>query len=178
MAELIAGLALFISILVFIVNYRNQVERRHGEITKLRSDLIQRSSIARRSMMSTKIHLETARLELRRTNESEDKYNSIEKVPILIEKGQKSITAVDKILGAFNEFNTMKKNKGKVLMVFQSTEHNVRDLENLSSELEKDVLDLLISIRAKQKNTDDQRDRQLDKTQPVNSADPKSRSAG
>jgi len=177
MAELIAGLALFISVMLFIVNYRNQVERRHGEITKLRSDFIQRLSGARRSLISSKIHLEMARLELRRMNECDANYNAIERLPRLIEKGQYSIRGLDKILDGLDKLNTVKKNKSKVLMAFQSVEHEIRGIENLSSELEKDVLDLLISIRSKQEDADDQRVEQLEKAQPTNAADAKSRAA-
>lgn len=177
MAELIASLAFFISIMSLIMHYRNQLERRHGKITKLRSDLIQRLSGTRRSLMSVKIHIEMARLELRRMNECDDKYNTIEIVPRLIEKNQDLIRKIDKVLGGLNELDTAKMNKSKVLMALQSGEHEVRNVENLSSEVEKDVLGFLISIRSKQEYASNQRAEQLDKAQPTNSADPKGRAA-
>jgi len=74
MAEVIAGLALCTSLLLLIVHYRNQVERRHGEIVRLRSDFLMRLSAIHHRITSVQLHTETARMELRRMPESDKKY--------------------------------------------------------------------------------------------------------
>ena len=165
MTELIAILALCTSVLLLIIHYRDQVERRHGELAKLRSDLMQRLSSFHRNMMSFQMHIETARLELRRMHECDDKYQSIERVPRTIEKVQNLIRRVKKVLSYLDGLDTAKENKGKVLMKLQSAEHDVRDLEDLSSELEKYVLDFLIFIRSMQEKAGEQRAEKLGKAQ-------------
>ena len=89
MTELISIVALCVSVISLIVHYRNQVERRHGEISKFRSDFLQKLTGAHHRTLSTKMHLETARLELRHMRECKDKYDAIEEIPGLIENEQK-----------------------------------------------------------------------------------------
>ena len=167
----IAFLALGISVLILIVQYRNQVERRHGEIAKLRSDFIQRLSGAHHRTMSVQMHLETVRLELRHIPKCDDKYNSIEKMPRLIERMQENSRKIVRLQSSLEGLDTEKANRGRVLMMLQSTEHDFHALEDIGSESEKEVLDLLIYIRSKQEEADGQQAERLGKAQQARSGD-------
>ena len=155
-AILIAILAFGTSVLLLIVQYRNQVERRHGEIAKLHSDFMQRLSGAHHRMMSVQMHMETARLELRRMRECDDKYNSIERMPQLIERAQESARIIAQLQSGLEGLDTAKANRSNVLIRLQSSEHDFHALENIGSEIEKEALELLTSIRSKQEKEDGQ----------------------
>lgn len=171
MTELIAILALCISVLLLIVHYRNQVERRHGEISKLRSDFMQTLSGAHQRMLSTQMHLETARLELRRVRECDDKYASIEKMPRLIESAQEAVRGIAQLQSRLEGLDPAKANRGSVLMGLQSIDYDFHFVEDKVSKLEKDTLELLTSIRSEQEGADGQEAERLGKAQQARSGD-------
>ena len=171
MPELIAILALFISLLILFVNYRNQVERRHGEIAKLRSEFLQRLSTIHHRMMSIHMHMETARLELRRMPECDDKYNSIESMPRQIEILQNATKKLTLLQSGLEGLDTSKANRGNVLMAFQSAENDLHAVEGSISEVEKMALYVLSHIRSKLEEKDGQQAGRLGKAQQARSGD-------
>lgn len=151
MAEVIAILAFCVSVLALFVHWRNQVERRHADITKLRSDFLMKVSAVHHRMLSVGMHLETARLELRKTRNSDDKYKSIERMPRLIEKHKQLLQKLSELKDKLEQLDTMKKaTKGDALMRFQSAEHDFRLLEQHADKTEQDALETLTFIRSQQ----------------------------
>jgi len=150
-ALVISFLALCISVATFIVHRRNQVERRHADITKLRSDFLMKVSAIHHRMLSVRMHLETARLEMRNMRNSGDKYESIEEIPRLIEKQKQLLQKLSELKGKLEQFDTMKKaTEGDTLMRLQSAEHDFYSIEQMADKTEQNVLEFLASIRSQQ----------------------------
>jgi signal transduction histidine kinase len=156
MTEVIASLALITSIMLLIIQYRNQIERRHGEIVQLRSDFLKRIATIRQRLTSVQMYSETMRLELRRLRDCEDKYKSIEEMPALIEKIKNSVQQVDRIKEKVDSMDTKKFNKSKVLFVFQSFEVDLQKLEDLTNSVEQDTLKFLEHLHTQQEKEEKQ----------------------
>jgi hypothetical protein len=150
MTEIIATLALLTSMALLIVQYRNQVERRHGEIARLRSDLLRRSASAHQRLISVQMHYETARIELRHIPDCDDKYESIEKMPALIDDVRRIVRRQKQITDALEGIDTTKSNKSKTLLILQTIEGNIRALEEDASSSEQKALVWLERIRSQQ----------------------------
>ena len=148
MTEVIAILALITSVFILIIQYRNQIEQRNGEISRLRAEILQRINNTHHRMMSIRMHLELARLELRRVQDSDDKYNAIERIPKLIEEIQITIDQLLDIKKVFEDLNVSKMNRSAVLMKIQSLKHEFDTVEIHSNETEKATLDFFKLIIA------------------------------
>ncbi len=146
MTQLIAILALCTSLLLLIVHYRNQVERRHGEIAKLLSNFLRDLSAAQNRLMSLQIHMETIRLELRRMPDCDDKYDCIEVMPLLIKRAQELGQKFAQLQSNLGQLDTTKMNRGNILILFQSVEHDFHSLEGSVNEVEQEALKTLRSI--------------------------------
>ena len=156
MTEVISILALFTSVMLLIVHYKNQIERRHGEITRLRSDFLNRLATTQQRLRSVQMHLETARMELRHIPDCDYKYEEIEKMPKLIEKNKEVAQGVSEIKDALKYVDTTKSNNSNTLFMLQSMENRVMSLEANASELEKGTLSTLEFIRATQEQEEKQ----------------------
>jgi len=147
MTTTIATLALLTSLVLLFVHYKNQVERRHGELAKLRSDFIKRLATVHQRYISVQMHLETARLELRSIPDCKDKYESIEKMPQLIDKVQVSLQTVSRSRDYLGDIDTKKLNKSGILLSFQSMDGDIQVIEDDATSIEQETLELLKSIR-------------------------------
>lgn len=147
MIEVISILALLTSMLLLIVHYRNQIERRHGEITHLRTDFLRSLAAIHQRYISIQMNLEIARIELRHIPDSEDKYESIESMPNLIGKTKEGVQRVSEIKNKLECMDTTKLKKGKTLLMLQSIENSVRSIEDSTSSLEQNTLSFLEDIR-------------------------------
>lgn len=157
MAEVIASVSLFVSVLLLIVHYRNQVERRHGEIAKLRSEILTRLSNTHHRMASMQLHVETMRLEIRRVPECDKKYDLIEKMPQVIEEMNEGVRRLKEIQNYYEEMDTTKTNRSSDLIFLQSVEHNFRDMEIGTEKLEQETLEIITSIRSIQERVDQEK---------------------
>src|SRR5438270_3284673 len=88
-------LALLVSVGLLIVHYRNQVERRHGELIQLRTQILSGLFSFRQRLTSMQMNGEILRLELRRIPDSEDKYHSIEKLPSILKSNSETSQVVE-----------------------------------------------------------------------------------
>jgi hypothetical protein len=149
MTEIIAILALLTSMMLLIVHYKNQVERRHGEITRLRSDYLRRSASIHQRLISVLMHLETGRIELRHIPDCEGKYNAIERMPKLIDLQREAVQRQGEINDELKSIDTTKSNKSKTLLLIQSMETSLQTLEDTASNLEQEGLVFLETIRSK-----------------------------
>jgi len=154
MTELISIVALCVSVILLIVHYRNQIERRHGKISKLRSDFLQKVNDVQHRLLSIQMHLQTARLELRRLPECEAKYTVIEEFPGLIETAHNDALVCAGIQKELENFDTKKANRSSVLIGLQSLEHRFNDMDNSYTKLERDTLTVLKHIRSIQEAAD------------------------
>lgn len=150
MTEAIAILALCVSVLMLAIQYINQLERRHGEITQLRSNLIAKLSLIQQRVTSFRMHAETARIELRKMTNSDDKYDSIEKTPTLIANTKKLEEKIKNLINRIEAVDTAKKNTSKALLIFQASQHDVKTIDDASSTFEKEILDILEMIHSRQ----------------------------
>jgi hypothetical protein len=147
MTEIIATLALLTSIILLFVHYTNQVERRHGDITMLRSDFLKRLDLVHQRLVSGQMHLETARIELRRMPDCDEKYDSIEKIPEVIQIAQRVVQKQGDIKDNLKGMDTTKFNTSKTLLLLQSMETDIQSLEEDTSSYEQKVLLFLETIR-------------------------------
>jgi len=151
MAVVIAIFALCISALTLVILWRNQVERRHADITRFRSDFLMKLSTIHHRMLSVRMHLETARLEARNMRNSDGKYFWIEKIPRMIEKIEQQLRRSSELKDELERLDTMKEaTRGDFLIRFQSSEHDLRSLEQHAGKLEQNALEILASIRSQQ----------------------------
>ncbi len=161
----ISLLALFTSILSLFVHYSNQMERRHGEISTLRSDFLRTMSGAEHRLASIQMHLEYAILELRRLPNFESKDAFIE----MLQKHMDAIKGAEKLHHYCHErlekIETMNHNTSKNLILLQSMNHDIYNSESICSKIEQDVLDFLAAIRAVQEEADKQQTEPLGKPQ-------------
>lgn len=154
--------ALIISLGVLIVMYRNQLERRHGEIAKLHSDFMQKFSATDYRMRSIQMHLETARLEFRRLPEDEYKYFLIEIIPETIKEVKEIIQKIEQHKIDLEKINTKESNRADVLMLFQSVEHNITSVNDQALRLEKKTLEMMDYLHKALEKNDEQSENKSD----------------
>ena len=142
MTEWIATLALVISLLLLFLNYRNQVELRHGEITHHRSVFLVRASAIQQRMTSVKLHIEAIIPELLNFGES------VEEMQEIINSMTLRMKALEDIRKTIDEMDTQKNNKSAMLMMFQKVEHDLLSLEKGGIEQEEEALSMLQYLRS------------------------------
>ena len=148
MTEVIACLALVISVLLLILQYRDRVERRHGDIARLRGDALSKLSAIQQRFTAAEMHMETARIELRRAKDCDDKYDFIEAMPSLMQGIKEDAGKVEELKDRLDRLDTTKANRSSVLILLQSAEHRWQALEDVVSQFEHHALDLLKHIRS------------------------------
>lgn len=148
MTFLIAILALIVSALVLLIQYKNQVERRHGEIVQLRDNLLSTLSNHRQRLTSLYINAQTIRIELRRLPDSEGKFESIETLPHFIQQLESTKQIVDDLVAKLDKTDTTKINRSKVLLALQSAVSEYRKLESDTRKIEDRMIALLDHIRS------------------------------
>lgn len=148
MTEVIAFTALCVSFLLFVVHYRNQVERRHGEIAHLRAEFLMKFSIIQQRITSNILYAETARIELRRIVNSNEKFESIEKIPNIIHDLKDISKGVKDLISVIEAIDSKKQNRSNVLLNLQSVSHDVKILEDKVSASEKNMISILEHIRS------------------------------
>jgi hypothetical protein len=155
-------IAICISVVVAYLNHRDRIERRHGELSKLRSDLTLGFSAIYHRMQSAQMHLETARLEIRRFPNSDFKYESIERMPPTIAQVQEIVAGIAELKKSIQDINTMTENSGNLLMGLQAAGSELRTIDDKVSYLEKCTLQHLTAIRALQEAEDALEAKQLE----------------
>jgi hypothetical protein len=143
-------IAICVSVAIALLNHRDRIERRHGELSKLRSDCLQRLSVMAHRMQSIRVHLELARLEVRNLPNSDFKYEQIERMPPTIGDAKNVVSSISELKEKVQGVNTIKENRSDLLMFFQSAEGELRIVDDKMGTLEKRVLDQLTALRALQ----------------------------
>ena len=144
---ILATLALIISAALFYVHYRNQVERRHSEIVQLRTQIMSSLAALQQRLASLRMNGELVRIELRRIPDSDDKYQSIERIPKVLASTSERKTQVDKAAEAFEKMNTEKMNRSATLLRLQSQAAALPGMLTRAQSAEEDMLSLLADVR-------------------------------
>jgi hypothetical protein len=150
MAALVLGiLALISSALILLIQWQNQVERRHGEIVQLKAQMISTLSDYRSRYASLLIHAETIRMELRRLPDYKGKFEAIEMIPSLVELLTTNKNGADEMLKRAESFNTAEANRTKYLLQLQNLAADVEKLGPVARQIEDRLIDSLAAIRSK-----------------------------
>ena len=144
---IISSLSLIIGLFLLVVHYKNQLERRHGEITKLKSSYLRRIESVHQRFMSIQIHLESTRIALRILCDCHEKFHEIDEVTLMIATMKDNDKNLNDMKNNYYEMNTEKLNKSKTLLLLQATESDIDMLENKVSVVEKSILIVLDHIQ-------------------------------
>jgi hypothetical protein len=144
---IIAALALAVSLALLIVHYRNQLERRHAEITQLRTQIITGLSSIQQRITSLLLNGEIVRIELRRLPDTDDKWQSIERLPGLLASAKELKDDLAQALKQFERMNTRKSNRSATLLRLQSQAAGIPRIVAKAEFVEKDMLSLLTDVR-------------------------------
>ncbi|MEN3370601.1 MAG: hypothetical protein V7609_2744 [Verrucomicrobiota bacterium] len=144
---ILATLALVVSVALFLVHYRNQIERRHGEIIQLRTQIISSLSALQQRLGSLRINGELIRLELRCLPDSDDKYQTIERLPRLLSSISDFKVKLEDIVKTFEAMQTQKANRTAILLRLQSQASSLPNILSEAQDLEGDMLSLLTDVR-------------------------------
>ena len=147
LTPIIAFLALLVSLALLVVQYRNQIERRHAEIVQLRTQLITTLSSVTQRIQTLFFNGEIVRIELRRLPDTPDKWACIEKLPGLLAKIAEVKNDVDKNIALLETIDTQKANRSATLLILQSNAGKLQKIVLLTEDVEKQMLSLLTSVR-------------------------------
>jgi hypothetical protein len=146
-ATLIATLALIVSVAIFVVQYRNQIERRHAEIVQLKTQTLVALTALQRGYASVLMNAEIVRIEVRRLADSDSKYKAIERLPPLVKKISDLKTAIDGPLKFFEELETQRANRSAILLRLQTIADCAENLVPRVQEMEDNMLGMLTDVR-------------------------------
>ena len=111
-------------------------------------------SVIQPRITSNILHAETARLELRATVDSDDKFETIEEMPQVIQGLKDASKGVKDLISKIEDFDSEKQNRSYVLVSFQSMSHEFKIIEDKVGAIENKLLSLIERIRSKQKPID------------------------
>lgn len=146
-SPIIAALALVMSLALLIVHYRNQLERRHAEIAQLRTQIITGLSSIQQRITSLLLNGEIVRIELRRLPDTDDKWQSIERLPRLLGSAKELKDELAKALKQFEGMDTRKSNRSATLLRLQSQAADLPRIVGKAEFVEKEMLSLLTDVR-------------------------------
>lgn len=147
---IIAFLALLVSLVVLVIQYQNQMERRHAEIVQLRLQIMTMLSSMAQRVQSQLFNGEIVRIELRRLPDTSVKWATIEKLPRMLAKIVEIEKGIDNTKAVIEKIDTQRSNRSEVLLLLQSTSGNLQRMINTAEEAEKSMLLLLKSVRNEQ----------------------------
>ncbi len=146
-ATILSAIALLVSVGLLIVHYRNQVERRHGELIQLRTQMLSGLSAVRQRLHSVRMNGELLRLELRRIPDTEDKYRSIEKLPSVLQSNSETMKVVEESTAKIEKMNLQRMNRSRTLMDLQEVASDLERLLPTVERTEGEILALLTEVR-------------------------------
>lgn len=144
---ILAVLALLVSVGLLIINYKNQIERRHGELIQLRTQILSSLSALQQRFTSVQVHGELVRMEIRRLPDSEDKYSSIEDLPALLAGIAELKDYATEGLRQFEPMEAQKVNRSATLLRLQESAARFEKVMPKAQETEERMLKLLENIR-------------------------------
>jgi hypothetical protein len=145
-AEIISSLALCVSVVILVIQYNTQRERRHKEITQFHTEILRGLSSMQQRVTTMKLYTETIRLQLRYLPDSDNKYELIEGFPALIE----DIVKIEKLgklaISQMEKIDTKTINRTDILLIYQEKRANLPRLEESLSSIEQKTLEFLNDI--------------------------------
>ena len=146
LSVVLAGSALLVSIALLIVHYRNQIERRHGELVQLRTQILASLSNLQQRLTSQLINAELVRLELRRLPEGTDKYEAIEQLPGVLTSISTQKSNVEVFV---KKLEMAKFNRTAILLVFQEASAGFLKSALEAQGIEDKILSVLQNVRSR-----------------------------
>lgn len=146
--NIIALLALVVSLRLLVVDHINQIERRNGEITQLSSNFLNKISISKQKLMSSILHMQAARSSLRTMIDCDEKYEWIEQIPEMLKQAKENLDTLET-----TRENLMKVrggNSSKLLLKLQSMLHDFNTLEESANSVEKSAFSAVSFIQSHQ----------------------------
>jgi hypothetical protein len=136
--------------MLLVVQYHNQIERRHAEIVQLRAQMITALSSIKQREASLLFNGEIMRIELRRLPDTPDKWRDIEAMPSLFAGIMEMKNEIDEFEALLGNMDTPKYNRSAVLLMLQSSAVALDKIVVAEENVEKRMLLMLASVRNKQ----------------------------
>ncbi len=152
LALAVSALALAVSIGILVIQYRNQVERRHGEIAQLKTQIMAALFALQSRVASLSTNTEISRILLNRAAPDCDlKFNALEKVPELLKANSKVKADVDEYLTFYQHLQTQKANRSKTLLDLQSLAASLQTWAPKVQNAEEQLLSVIERLRERER---------------------------
>jgi hypothetical protein len=144
---IITGFGLVVSIAVLHIQRRNQIERRHGELVALHSQLLSNLSTMNQRQNSQLINAEMMRLELRRLPDLPTKYELVEDFPRILKHIAHAKRETEEFIKEVEQMDLAKFNRTDVLLAFQKHVPGYQQFSVQEQEIDEELLGLLEKMR-------------------------------
>jgi hypothetical protein len=152
MSTFLSALALAVSIGILLIQYRNQVERRHGEIAQLKTQIMTALFALQSRVAGLSINTEVSRILLNRAAPDCDlKFDALEKVPELLKANSKVKADVDEYLTFYQNLQTQKANRSKTLLDLQSLAASLQTRATQFQNAEEQLLSVIERLRERER---------------------------
>jgi DNA repair exonuclease SbcCD ATPase subunit len=146
--------ALLVSFGVLVIQYRIHINNQKERIADLQSSLLSRLISIKQRIDFYLINVNSIRILLRTTADSEDKYESIELMPELVKQIEELKQMLENLVKSMNDVK-IKDTKVKVAIeVFQKLKLRIIALEDLVQGIEDKILGLLENVKESQKKNE------------------------
>jgi hypothetical protein len=149
----ISIIALCASVGIFWVHYRNLLERRHGDVARIRADQMRKMSALRARVISCQTNIEILRLEIRKAPECAEKYEVVESIPNALSSCKDCLEALAKLEAHYCQLHAKSMKTSALLFLLQKSEVTFDSLEEKMRAQEQSVLNMLVKFQAAQGST-------------------------
>ncbi len=147
---IISSLALVVGAGVLWVHYRNLIDRRHSEISRLRADHLRRISDMRSRLVSCQTNVEVLRLEVRKAPEIPEKYAVVEKIPNVIAACEGCLKTLAEMKNTYIQWGAGSMNSSTLLHMLHGSEATFDEWAEAILLNEQAVLAMLVALRKAQ----------------------------
>jgi hypothetical protein len=151
MSTFLTPIAIAVSIGILVIQYRNQVERRHGEIAQLKTQIMALLFAMQSRVTSLSINTEVSRILVSRAAPDCDlKSNALEKGAELLKAHSKVKADVDEYLTFYQNLQTQKANRSKTLLDLQSLAASLQTWAPKLQKAEEQLLSVIERLRERE----------------------------
>jgi hypothetical protein len=129
------------------IQKKNQVERRHGEIIQLRTQLLSAVTAMRNQTVKLLMQAETFRMELRKIPDCDMKYDTLDLIPGMMKNYGDHKAYLDDVIAKIEKTNTKELNRSSVLITFQNFVPLIEASEKSGRILDDQMLEILEGVR-------------------------------
>ena len=143
---------LVIQIGILVIQYRNQMERRHGEIALLKMQIMAALFTLQGRVASQSVNIKVSRILLSHAAPDYDlKFDALEKVPELLKANSKVKADVDEYLRFYQNLQTQKANRSKTLLDLQSLAASLQTWAPKIQNAEEQLLSIIERLRERER---------------------------